>query len=47
MTENNSQRTSKRRKTHEKKYRKPLEPLNLTYTQYIVMMVLWAFGSSE
>ena len=26
-------------------YRKPLEELNLTYTQYIVMMVLWEFGS--
>lgn len=25
-------------------YRKPLEPLKLTYTQYIVMMVLWEFG---
>ena len=25
-------------------YRKPLEKLNLTYTQYIVMMVLWEFG---
>ena len=25
-------------------YRKPLESLNLTYTQYIVMMVLWEFG---
>lgn len=25
-------------------YRKPLEDLNLTYTQYIVMMVLWEFG---
>jgi len=24
-----------------RQYRKPLEPLNLTYTQYIVMMVLW------
>lgn len=23
-----------------RQYRKPLEPLNLTYTQYIVMMVL-------
>ena len=28
-----------------RQYRKPLEPLNLTYTQYIVMMVLWEFGS--
>ena len=27
-----------------RQYRKPLEPLNLTYTQYIVMMVLWEFG---
>ena len=25
-------------------YRKPLAPLDLTYTQYIVMMVLWEFG---
>ncbi len=25
-------------------YRKPLEKLGLTYTQYIVMMVLWEFG---
>ena len=25
-------------------YRKPLKPLNLTYTQYVVMMVLWEFG---
>ena len=24
-----------------RQYRKPLEDLNLTYTQYIVMMVLW------
>lgn len=24
-----------------RQYREPLEPLNLTYTQYIVMMVLW------
>ena len=24
-----------------RQYRKPLENLNLTYTQYIVMMVLW------
>lgn len=24
--------------------REPLEALNLTYTQYIVMMVLWEFG---
>lgn len=28
-----------------RQYRKPLEELNLTYTQYIVMMVLWEFGS--
>ncbi len=27
-----------------RQYRKPLEALNLTYTQYIVMMVLWEFG---
>lgn len=27
-----------------RQYRKPLEPLHLTYTQYIVMMVLWEFG---
>ena len=27
-----------------RQYRKPLEPLNLTYTQYIVMMVLWEEG---
>jgi len=27
-----------------RQYRKPLEDLNLTYTQYIVMMVLWEFG---
>ncbi len=27
-----------------RQYRKPLEPLDLTYTQYIVMMVLWEFG---
>ena len=27
-----------------RQYRKPLEELNLTYTQYIVMMVLWEFG---
>ena len=25
-------------------YREPLEDLNLTYTQYLVMMVLWEFG---
>ena len=28
-----------------RQYRKPLEELNLTYTQYIVMMVLWEFGA--
>ncbi len=28
-----------------RQYREPLEELNLTYTQYIVMMVLWEFGS--
>ena len=28
-----------------RQYRKPLEALNLTYTQYIVMMVLWEFGA--
>ena len=27
-----------------RQYRKPLEKLNLTYTQYIVMMVLWEYG---
>lgn len=27
-----------------RRYRKPLERLNLTYTQYIVMMALWEFG---
>ncbi len=27
-----------------RKYREPLEALNLTYTQYIVMMVLWEYG---
>ena len=27
-----------------RQYRKPLDPLNLTYTQYIVMMVLWQYG---
>lgn len=27
-----------------RQYRKPLEALNLTYTQYIVMMVFWEFG---
>ncbi len=28
-----------------RQYRKPLEELGLTYTQYVVMMVLWEFGS--
>lgn len=27
-----------------RRYRKPLEPLNLTYTQYLVMLVLWEKG---
>ena len=27
-----------------RQYREPLQSLNLTYTQYIVMMVLWEFG---
>ena len=27
-----------------RQYRKPLEELEQTYTQYIVMMVLWEFG---
>lgn len=27
-----------------RQYRKPLEKLNLTYTQYICMMVLWEYG---
>ena len=27
-----------------RQYRKPLEALNLTYTQYLVMMVLWESG---
>ena len=27
-----------------RQYREPLKPLNLTYTQYIGMMVLWEFG---
>lgn len=27
-----------------RQYRKPLERLGLTYTQYVVMMVLWDFG---
>ena len=29
-----------------RQYRKPLSPLGLTYTQYIVMMVLWEDGST-
>ena len=28
-----------------RQYRKPLESLGLTYTQYLVMMVLWEYGS--
>ena len=28
-----------------RQYRTPLEPLGLTYTQYVVMMVLWEYGS--
>ena len=28
-----------------RRYRTPLEPLGLTYTQYVVMMVLWECGS--
>ena len=27
-----------------RRYRKPLEELKLTYTQYVVMMVLWEYG---
>ena len=27
-----------------RRYREPLEKLNLTYTQYIVMMTFWEFG---
>lgn len=27
-----------------RQYRGPLKELNLTYTQYVVMMVLWEFG---
>ena len=27
-----------------RRYRKPLEKLGLTYTQYVVMMALWEFG---
>ena len=29
-----------------RQYRKPLEELNLTYTQYVVMMVFWEHGRS-
>ncbi len=28
-----------------RRYREPLSPLDLTYTQYVVMMALWEFGS--
>ena len=28
-----------------RRYRTPLEPLGLTYTQYVVMMVLWECGA--
>ena len=28
-----------------RRYRKPLEEMGLTYTQYIVMMVFWEYGS--
>ncbi len=28
-----------------RRYREPLEPLGLTYTQYIVMMILWEYGN--
>ena len=28
-----------------RRYREPLEELNLTYTQYIVMMTFWEYGS--
>ena len=27
-----------------RRYRQPLQPLRLTYTQYVVMMALWEFG---
>ncbi|MCR5732813.1 MAG: MarR family transcriptional regulator [Sphaerochaetaceae bacterium] len=27
-----------------RQYRKPLEEFNLTYTQYIVMLILWEYG---
>ena len=29
-----------------RRYRKPLDKLNLTYTQYLVMMVLWENGET-
>ena len=28
-----------------RRYREPQEPLGLTYTQYIVMMILWEYGN--
>lgn len=28
-----------------RQYRKPLEHLNLTYTQYVVMLALWEYGN--
>ena len=30
-----------------RRYRKPLEALGLTYTQYLVMMVLWQYGGMK
>ena len=27
-----------------RQYRKPLEPLGITYTQYLVMLALWEYG---
>ena len=30
-----------------RQYRRPLEPLNLTYTQYITIMVLWEQGKTN
>ena len=27
-----------------RRYRKPLDPLGLTYTQYVVMLAFWEFG---
>lgn len=30
-----------------RQYRKPLEEFDLTYTQYLVMMVLWEFGDES